>query len=284
MPALITPFTARGEIDLEAHAHNICWMADHGIRGLLVGGSTGEGPYLEPGERTALVSAAREAAPGAFVLCGVAAESLRMAQSQAAEAVEGGADAVLALSPTSLVRGVDDLVRRYFTDLADRADLPVFLYTVPRVTGYELPVPAIAELAQHPNIAGIKDSGGQPVRVAAMRQSVPEDFLVYVGATVALTLSVAAGGTGGITASTNYLPELALEVIRKAVRSPRSAAAAQARLTDLATTVEAGRIPAIKVAAGLRGLRPGTVRRPLRPAGRSAARKVEETLREAGLL
>ena len=104
MPALITPFDAAGDLDRSAHHHNLRLLWERGIRGFLLGGSNGEGPYLEPGERRALAETARAAVPEAFLLAGLAAESVRQALSQAEEAAAGGADALLALCPTSLAR------------------------------------------------------------------------------------------------------------------------------------------------------------------------------------
>jgi len=283
MPALITPFTTRGEIDLDAHSHNVTTLKGRGITGFLLAGSTGEGPYLEQGERTLLVSAAREASPGAFLLCGVAGESLRLTLGQAEEAAAGGADAILALTPTALVRGRHNLVAGYYSDLADRSPLPVFLYSVPRVTGYELPADVVTGLSGHPGVAGMKDSGGHPVRVPALLKGAPEGFIVYTGATPAISLAVAAGARGGITASANYATELVLEVIRAAVRSPRSAAKPQARLLEVAAAIEQHGIGAVKAAAGMVGLRPGTVRRPLVYPSPAIRRRLHAALRDADI-
>ena len=72
--------------------------------------------------------------------------------------IPGGADAVLAMTPTTLVRHRPDLVEGFFSDLADAAPLPVFLYSVPKVTAYELPLDVAIRLAAHGNVAGMKDS------------------------------------------------------------------------------------------------------------------------------
>ncbi|MCJ7725147.1 MAG: dihydrodipicolinate synthase family protein, partial [Acidimicrobiia bacterium] len=263
MPALITPFTESGEIDLDAHASNVATLADRGIPGFLIAGSTGEGPYLEPGERRRLIETARAAAPHAYLMGGVGAESLRGALTQATEAAEGGADAVLAMTPTSLVRGRDALVGGFYRDVADRSPLPVFLYSVPKLTGYELPTEVVADLSSHPAVAGMKDSGGQPVRIPALLEGAAGEFDLYAGATPALSLSIAAGARGGITASSNYAYGLALAVVEAASASPGDAAAAQARLTRVATAVERHGIAGVKAAAALIGLQAGSLRRPL---------------------
>jgi dihydrodipicolinate synthase/N-acetylneuraminate lyase len=275
MPALITPFTRSGSIDIDAHRRNVVALAQRGVRGFLVGGSTGEGPFLESGERERLTAAARETAPGAFLLAGITAPSLRMALGQIGEAHAAGADAVLVLSPTALLGGRHDLVEGFFADVADAAPLPTFLYSHPKGTGYEIPLEVIAALAAHHNVAGMKDSGGDPIRAAAILTQAPPQFLLYAGSSPAIALSRAAGAHGAIAASANHLPELVREVVERAGRSPRAAAAAQAALTTASTAVERFGIAGTKAAARLAGLEPGTLRRPLRPLTRSQARAVE---------
>ncbi len=121
MPALVTPFTSDGELDAESHRHNLRTLADMDVEGFVIAGSTGEGPYLDPGERADLVAAARdELGDDPFLMCGIAAQSLRQATAQVAEAHDAGADAALVLTPTTLVRGNDGAVRAA-TGLSRRA-------------------------------------------------------------------------------------------------------------------------------------------------------------------
>ena len=285
LPALVTPFTRSGELDLDAHRFNLGELTDRGIKGFLIGGSTGEGPYLDPGERAVLISAARqELGKRPFLLAGIAGESLRVANAQAEEAAAAGADAVLVLSPTSLVRGNHAAVTGFFQDIADAAPVPVFLYSVPAVTGYSLPVESAIELSQHSNIAGMKDSGGDPVAMARLVEYTVDDFVLMTGSSKAVTLCISVGAHGAITASSNYLPELVLEVVKKARRSPGSARESQAMLTRISTAVEAHRVPGVKAAAELIGLRPGYPRRPLRSLPPKDRRAVEKSLKESGVL
>lgn len=259
MPALITPFDASGRLDDDAHRHNVGLVADRGGRGVVVGGSTGQGPYLEAGERRRLVDGARAAADVA-VVCGVFAETVRQAAAQAAEAEH--ADAVLVVTPGTLVRSMPHALVSFYEDVADASEVPVLLYSVPRVTGIELDVDRIRELAEHPNIVGFKDSGGQPGRFAAS-SDVPAGFHRYCGASAVLTDAHRAGATGAITASANY----ALTDVSLAVAGD---AKAQRRLAPLAATVEAHGVAGTMVAAEVTGMRVGVPRRPLRPPGPEA--------------
>lgn len=258
MPALVTPFDAGEEIDLAAHRHNVRFLWERNVAGFLLAGSTGEGPYLEAGERRSLLTTARdELGDGAFLLCGVSAETVRAAASQIDEAQAGGADAVLVLTPTTLVRGRHHLVEAFFGEIADRSPLPLLLYTVPPVTGYELPVDAVIRLSRHDRVQGIKDSGGNPDRIAAWSADVGDGFFTYCGASRAVTASMAAGGYGAITASANYASDLV-------ARAVDGDAAAQDELRAVAAAVESDGVPGTKAAAERFGLRCGACRRPLR--------------------
>src|SRR5680860_652687 len=141
MVALITPFNAGGSLDESAHIHNLETLTARGLDGFLLAGSTGQGPYLEPGERAFLTATARGALGSAvFLLTGISAQSVRQAMTQVTEAADAGADAVLVTTPTLLLRGNHQLVGSFYRTVADRSPLPVFCYTVPAVTGCELPI------------------------------------------------------------------------------------------------------------------------------------------------
>jgi 4-hydroxy-2-oxoglutarate aldolase len=263
MPALVSPFDEQGELDLEAHSHNLNHLWKLGLRGFLIGGSTGEGPYLEAGERRRLVKAARDCVDRAYLACGVAAETVRQASTMTDEALEAGADSVLVLTPTTLTRNRTRYVEAYYEELATHSPLPLLLYSVPSVTAFELPEDVVARLSRHPNIVGMKDSGGDPVRMQRLVHDVDEDFRLFTGSTQALTLALTAGAFGAITASTNYLPGLLLELVALAKEDPIKARELQQRVSRISAQVESYGIPGIKSAAALAGLKPGSPRAPL---------------------
>lgn len=266
MPAIITPFNQHEELDLDAHRHNLSFLGGLGFDGFVLGGSTGEGPLLEPGERRKLASASREGAgDGAFLLCGINAETNRMAASQIAEAAEGGADAALVLTPTTLSRNRTDFVTSFFREVADGSPLPVFLYSVPPVTAYSMPLEAVWELARHPNVVGMKDSSGDTMRIQRMLERLPDDFTLYNGSAPAVTLAFAAGAHGAILAAANYVPRLSLEVVAAASESPPGNLPLQHRLTAANDAVARYGIPGVKAAAEMAGLRGGRTRAPLLP-------------------
>lgn len=279
LPALITPFASNGNLDLDAHAANLATFHERGITGFLLGGSTGEGPYLEPGERLALLETARSTlGTTPFLMAGVMSESFRGAMSQIAEAAEGGADAVLVLTPTSLIRGREEYVEGFYKDVAKASSLPVLLYSVPLFSAYEPPIETIARIAAFDNIVGMKDSGGNPARKAQIVEAVGEDFSLYAGSSKAISLSIAAGAYGSITASGNFAPELLQHLVRKARRSATSATEAQAQLTKLSLAVEEHGIPGVKVAAETAGLNAGSPRKPLKKLPKRASDAVRKAM------
>lgn len=261
LPALITPFTQRGELDLKAHTHNLRALAERGIEGFLIGGSNGEGPYLETGERGRLVKAGRRRK--AHFMCGIAAESTRNALKQVEEATEAGADSLLVLTPTTLARGRDEVVVDFYRAVAERSRIPVFLYSVPSVTAYSMPIELVARLSRHENIIGMKDSSGDVVRLQSIIDATPGGFVLYSGASKALTAAMAVGCTGAITGSGNYAPELVLKTLDTAKEDPAKARRNQKRLSRLSADVEAHGVPGVKAAARAAGLEPGFPRLPL---------------------
>lgn len=264
MPALITPFGRNGSLDIASHETNLTTLYAKGLQGFLIAGSTGEGPYLEPGEREALTRAARRSlGEDVYVLCGVHAQSVRQGKKLVAEAGTGGADAVLVTTPTSLARGNHEAIESYYLDLVEDSPIPMFLSSVPAVTGYEIPTDSVRRLATHPNTVGLKDSGGRPVRIQELRRAIDEPFVTYAGASGALAPSMAAGSYGAITASANYAFQLVAEIIDAPTQG--DADAAQQKLTSIVRKVESHGIPGTKCAAAAAGLRAGYPRSPLRP-------------------
>lgn len=282
MSALITPFDEEGDIIAEAHIHNLRLQTSRGVTGFVLGGSTGEGPYLEAGERASLLNQARQELGGEpFLICGVQAQSVRQAKAQLAEIANADADAALVMTPTSLARGNHGAMQRFFDAIAETSPLPLFLYSVPAVTGYDLPVESVAALAQHPRIVGLKDSGGRPLHTKGVVQSAPDDFMVYTGSSSTLLQGMAAGAVGAITASSNYLPELLSALVTTSQTSVSEAEPLQARLTKATREIESYGVVGTKAAAGAAGLWTGIPRKPLQPVPRTELARIDQIVNTA---
>jgi len=173
-PAITTPFYPDGRLYLRKLEHNVERYSRTPAAGLVVLGSTGEAVMLGDEEsREVLRHAANAAAPDKVMLAGIGRESLVETLRLAEYATEQQYDAVLVRTPHyyapyyGLTTGASSLLT-YYRALADRSPLPVVLYSIPKFTHCELPVQAVAELAQHPNIIAIKDSSGSLERLAEL--------------------------------------------------------------------------------------------------------------------
>ena len=169
--AATTPFYPDGRVYLKKLEQNMEHYSRTPVSGLVVLGSTGEAVMLSDEESREVLRAARGAASAEKVLlAGVARESMMETLRLAEFAAEQQYDAILVRTPSFYtpqyaVSGALGILT-YYRALADRSPLPIVLYSIPKFTHYDLPVEVIAELAQHPNIIGLKDSSGNVKRIA----------------------------------------------------------------------------------------------------------------------
>jgi 4-hydroxy-2-oxoglutarate aldolase len=169
-PAITTPFLPNGRLYLRKLETNVERYSRAPLAGLVVLGSTGEAVMLDDEESREVLQTAREAAsPQKVLLAGIGRESTVATLKLAEFAATQQYDVVLVRTPNYYgpqMRPLEMLT--YFRMVADRSPLPVVLYSIPKFTNYEIPVELVAELAQHPNIIGIKDSSGNVERVAQL--------------------------------------------------------------------------------------------------------------------
>lgn len=194
LPPITTPFYPDGRLYLRKLEHNVSHYSRTQLTGMVVLGSTGEAVMLALDEqREVLATAIAAASPEKVMIAGVGQESLRQTVRMAETAAELGYDAVLVRTPHFYRRQFHRMDRpqlemlTYYRMVADESPLPVLLYSVPAFTQYDLPVEIVAELAHHPNIIGIKDSSGEPERIAAMVRATQ-----FVQRTVTVTPTFAA--------------------------------------------------------------------------------------------
>ncbi|XP_043453084.1 4-hydroxy-2-oxoglutarate aldolase, mitochondrial isoform X3 [Prionailurus bengalensis] len=161
-PPVTTPFTATAEVDYGKLEENLHKLGAFPFRGFVVQGSNGEFPFLTSSERLEVVSRVRQAMPkDKLLLAGSGCESTQATVEMTVSMAQVGADAAIVVTPC-FYRGrmSSAALIHHYTKVADLSPIPVVLYSVPANTGLDLPVDAVVTLSQHPNIVGIKDSGG----------------------------------------------------------------------------------------------------------------------------
>ncbi|XP_076981775.1 4-hydroxy-2-oxoglutarate aldolase, mitochondrial isoform X5 [Tamandua tetradactyla] len=207
-PPVTTPFTATNEVDYGKLEENLHKLGTCPFRGFVVQGSNGEFPFLTSSERLEVVSQVRQAmAKDKLLLAGSGCESTQATVEMTVSMAQVGADVAMVVTPCYYRgrMGSAALIHHY-TKVADLSPIPVVLYSVPANTGLDLPVEAVVTLSQHPNIVGIKDSGGDVTRIGLIvHKTRRQDFQVLAGSAGFLLASYALGAVGGVCALANVL-------------------------------------------------------------------------------
>jgi 4-hydroxy-tetrahydrodipicolinate synthase len=290
MPAMVTPFDEKGEVDLGATEAVIERFIEAGVSGISPLGSTGEASHLTADERKRFAEEVVRFVGGRVPLVvGVGATGTRETVELARHAEEAGADAVLVVSPFYWKVGEEGLFK-HFATVAESVDIPVVVYNLPMLTGIDLSPSLVGRLAgEYSNVAGIKDTVTEYNHVVGVLQEVkPQrpDFSVLCGWEDLILPALLAGADGSICAFANVAPELFVGLVEAAQNGDLARAAELHRRVLTLVTLGAHSDPpmgAIKLAMRRLGV-------PISPAVRGPAlptkneEGVEAVLREVGLL
>ncbi len=287
VPAVST-FHADGAIDRASFTSNLEAHFAHGMDGVLVAGSSGESALLDDDDRRTLLELARQTVPAdKWLLAGIGSESTRQTIARAHMAKDIGADAALVVSPHYYLKRMSEAALvAHFRAVADASPLPIMLYNIPVYAHVVLSPALVHELAQHPNVIGMKDSAGNLPVLAQYLEAQSPTFRVLTGSGATVVPALTAGASGAILAIALY----AGPAVRQMIDTYRSgnaekAAGVQAWLAPLATEIAGALGPAgIKAAMSLVGLAGGPTRAPLLPVEGEELAGVRARLAAAGLL
>jgi 4-hydroxy-2-oxoglutarate aldolase len=170
IPPLTTPFYPDGRVYYKKLEHNVERYSKTPISGMVVLGSTGEAIMLSDEERREVLRSAREAcAPHKVLIAGTGAESAFETLRLTEYAANLGYDAALVRTPFFYKPQLKPTnILAFYRAVADHSPIPVLIYSVPVFTGYDMPPELVIELANHPNIIGIKESGGEAEKIRRM--------------------------------------------------------------------------------------------------------------------
>lgn len=284
---VMTPYNRRGDIDEAGFRSNLRRFVKEGINGIVVAGSTGEGPYLSERERLRVVELARPLIrPPQILLVGTGVETTRETIHLSREAVARGADAVLALTPCYFKSRMDSAaLTAHFTAIADTLRRPVLIYSIPQFTGIRMEPATIGRLSRHENIGGLKESSGDLQFVREILRKSNRGFHVLVGSGLIMLSALQAGAAGAILGPANYVPDICVELYRLYSQGEIAAAEKlQQRFVPLVNKVNVRcGIPGVKYAADLCGYKGGNPRAPLLPLRPIEERRVAAALRKIGI-
>jgi len=278
-----TPFDAGGEVDPAAMRSNVARWSGTGVRGVVALGSNGEAPLLDEKESDVVIAAAREALPDdRLLLAGTGRESTRGTIDASRRAASLGADAVLVRTPSYFKpRMTADAFVAHYTAVADAVPVPVLLYNYPAVTGLTLTADAVARLARHPNIVGIKETSTDAAQIAAfVDASDGEDFAVLAGSAPGFYAALCLGARGAILAAACVVPRMCVRLF-EAYQAGRhdEARELQRRMIPIAHAVTSGHgVAGLKAAMAAAGYVGGNPRSPLGPPSADAVRAITEIM------
>jgi 4-hydroxy-2-oxoglutarate aldolase len=275
--ALTTPFAGDG-VSAAKIKENVGRLNATSVAGYLVLGSTGESVSLTDDESLALVEAVLEAAaPDKKVLVGTAREWTKGTIDFTAGLPSRGISAVLVRPPSYFKSKMTrDALKAHYLAVADASPYPVLIYNMPQNTGISLEPRLVSDLAAHPNVAGLKESGGSLAFVAEVVREAPERFHYLLGSGSVVYPGMEMGACGAILAVANAAPEICTEMYRLFQAGKKDEARRlQLDLLPLNKALtETYGIAGIKYAQDLRGFAGGPTRLPLLPVDEAAKREI----------
>jgi len=265
---IATPFRGDDTLNEAALRSNVARWMTTSLTGLVVLGSNGEAPSLDDDEADRIIDIVRDGVPkDRPLIAGTGRESTRATIDATRRAAAAGVDAALARTPSFFKpQMTSDAFVRHYTEVADAAPIPVLLYNVTLYTGVNLLPDAVERLATHPNIVGMKESGGDIAQIAEFVGRTPDHFTVLAGSATTFVHALSAGCDGAILALAALVPDACQRMLLLVKdRKLDEANALQRHLLPLARSVGGlYGVPGLKAALDLMGYVGGAPRPPLR--------------------
>lgn len=287
MPPIATPFL-NDEIAFDKLAGNLAKWNKTDLSGYVVMGSNGESVFLTRDEKLKLVEVVKKNIPDEkLLIAGTGSDSVRDTISLTNDSAERGADYALILTPSFYKSEMKPAAYvKYFFTVADKTNIPVIIYNVPKFTGVDIEPETVAQLAKHPNIIGIKNSAENLRQTAELVSMTGKDFATITGTGSVLYTSLTVGAVGGILALANIAPNECVKIQKLVEEGNHSEALKlQQRMLPVnkAITARYG-VAGLKAALDMLGYFGGEPRLPLSPLQDSDKELLKNILTEAGLL
>ncbi len=287
LTAMATPFRDDGSLDLEGARKLASHLFHHGSETIVAAGTTGESPTLSHDEKKALFEAVAEVAhsEGKRVICGTGTFNTAESVELTGMAAACGADGILIVTPY-YSKPPQRAIVEHFRTIAGSTDLPVLAYNIPGRTGTRIAHDTLLQMAQIPNIAGVKDSTGDLDAVSKLIAEAPDGFDVYCGDDWATFAFVCLGAAGIVSVAAHLVGDDIVEMVTLIEKGEiAKARAIHQKLSPLfdALFCTSSPIP-LKAALRLVGLPGGPLRPPLLDAADAEVAIVEKALKDTGVL
>jgi len=204
--AIVTPFTADHAIDFDGFGRVIRHVSEGGVRYIVLQGTTGESPTVTKAEKKQLLQYLKENNPKNLpIVYGVGGNVTSEVVAGMKDIDFDGVDAILSVCPYYNKPGKRGVIE-HFTRIADACPVPVILYNIPFRTGINMTAETICELAQHPNIIGVKEASCVIEQCMEIARDKPDDFLLISGDDVQAVPIISIGGVGVMSVIANAFP------------------------------------------------------------------------------
>ena len=278
MPALVTPFTDDGKaVDEDRLRTLVEHCIELGVHGVVPCGTTGEFVNMTTEEKKRVIKIVIDEVDGKVpVIAGTGASGTDQAVEMTKYAKDIGATAALIVTPYYL-KPADRGIYEHYQTIAEAVDLPIILYNIPQCTGLELPWQMVEDLAQIPNIVGVKDSSGQLKYIFAVLEKVRDKLNVMCGHDEVVMAGLAAGCSGAILASANVIPDVWIQIYNHVKKGElQQARELQYRVQKIARIIVGSGAVGTKEALNMMKIKVGPVRKPLSFGGELTYEAKEE--------
>ncbi|OQX29619.1 MAG: 4-hydroxy-tetrahydrodipicolinate synthase [Spirochaeta sp. LUC14_002_19_P3] len=286
LTALVTPFKMDGSVDYAALDKLVDFQIDNGVSALVPMGTTGESPTVSHEENLSVVEYVIKRTKGRVpVIAGTGSNSTDEAIRMTKIAKGLGASASLQVAPY-YNKPTQEGLYRHFTAVADAVDMPLIVYNIKGRTGVNIETPTLMRMAEHPNIAAVKEASGEISQMMDVLVAKPADFAVLSGDdNLALPLTLL-GGKGVISVASNIIPRAMSNMIAAALSGRLDEArASHFKLLPLFKSMflETNPIP-VKYCLSRMGMLEAVWRLPLCPPAASTGKALDAMLKSQGLL
>jgi 4-hydroxy-tetrahydrodipicolinate synthase len=284
--AIVTPFTADHAIDFDGFGRVVRHVSEGGVRYIVLQGTTGESPTVTKAEKKQLLQYLKENNPKNLpIVYGVGGNVTSEVVAGMGDIDFEGVDAILSVCPYYNKPGKRGVIE-HFTRIADACPVPVILYNIPFRTGINMSAETICELAQHPNIIGVKEASCVIEQCMEIARDKPDDFLLISGDDVQAVPIISIGGVGVMSVIANAFPAKFSGMIDAALAG--DFAFAQKELSQFLRIdpllYEEGNPVGVKSLMQTLGLIADEVRLPLMKASDDLAERQRAVLQRDGLL
>jgi len=288
LPPIPTPFDADGELNLKALAQNMAKWNSTPLAGYVVLGTNGEMHYLSEAEKLTYFEAARKHIPAnKLFVAGCGCESAHSTIAFVKKVAALGADVALLVNPCYYKSRMDNAgLTDYYTRVADASPIPLSIYNIPANTMVDMSADLIIKLSEHPNIAGVKDSGGNLAKMGQIMKAARPGFQVLAGSAGFLYPALCLGAVGGVLALANIAPKQCLDlldIVKRGKHEEAKALQLQMIAANTFVTSQFG-VPGLKAAMDMIGMYGGNPRSPMLPLPEEQKTALRKILQDAGII